>query len=69
MSEAQLIDRIGNRSARISVIGQGYVGLPLALEFARAGFTVSGLDEGVDRHEHAVAPEDFAPVMTDFEGS
>lgn len=39
-----LQDRIANRSARIAVIGLGYVGLPLALAFARAGFSVIGVD-------------------------
>src|SRR5205814_1908610 len=32
------------RRARLAVIGLGYVGLPLAVEFARAGFTVDGID-------------------------
>jgi UDP-N-acetyl-D-glucosamine dehydrogenase len=36
--------RIANRSARIGIIGLGYVGLPLAVEFARAGFKVVGID-------------------------
>jgi UDP-N-acetyl-D-glucosamine dehydrogenase len=49
MSETVLSDRIRNHQAHISVIGQGYVGLPLALEFARAGFTVTGLDTDLDR--------------------
>ncbi len=40
----ELRDLIDSREARIGVIGLGYVGLPLALEFAKAGFTVTGLD-------------------------
>ncbi len=39
-----LRERIASRDARIGVIGQGYVGLPLAVEFAKAGFHVTGLD-------------------------
>src|SRR5689334_8908221 len=39
-----LLEKIENRSARIGVIGLGYVGLPLAVEFARAGFEVLGFD-------------------------
>lgn len=39
-----LTGRIEGRFARITVIGQGYVGLPLAIEFAGAGFAVTGLD-------------------------
>jgi UDP-N-acetyl-D-glucosamine dehydrogenase len=35
---------IERREARIGVIGLGYVGLPLALEFAKAGFRVVGFD-------------------------
>jgi UDP-N-acetyl-D-glucosamine dehydrogenase len=40
----ELEGRIGSREARIGVIGLGYVGLPLALEFAKAGFPVDGFD-------------------------
>jgi UDP-N-acetyl-D-glucosamine dehydrogenase len=42
-----LLSRIRTRSARVGVIGQGYVGLPLALVFREAGFPVVGFD--VDR--------------------
>ncbi|NIL99703.1 MAG: nucleotide sugar dehydrogenase [Acidobacteria bacterium] len=35
---------ISDRSARIGVVGMGYVGLPLALEFAKAGYRVTGID-------------------------
>ena len=41
--------RIETHAARVTVIGQGYVGLPLAVEFAKAGFPVTGLDTDVDR--------------------
>ena len=43
----KLIDAIVRRDARCGIIGLGYVGLPLALEFARAGFRTTGID--VDR--------------------
>jgi UDP-N-acetyl-D-glucosamine dehydrogenase len=36
--------RIDGRTARVGVIGLGYVGLPLAVEFASAGFDVTGFD-------------------------
>ena len=39
-----LIDKINNKSAKIGVIGLGYVGLPLAIEFANAGYKVVGID-------------------------
>ncbi|MDE0539618.1 MAG: 3-hydroxyacyl-CoA dehydrogenase NAD-binding domain-containing protein [Rhodospirillales bacterium] len=41
---AQLLEKIENRGARVGVVGMGYVGLPLALLFAKAGFKVVGLD-------------------------
>jgi UDP-N-acetyl-D-glucosamine dehydrogenase len=40
----QLEARIQRRQATVAVIGLGYVGLPLAVEFARAGFSVVGID-------------------------
>ena len=39
-----LKNKIENRDAQIGVIGLGYVGLPLAMEFVRAGFHVTGID-------------------------
>jgi UDP-N-acetyl-D-mannosaminuronate dehydrogenase len=40
----ELIDKIKNRSAVVGVVGLGYVGLPLIIEFGRAGFSVIGFD-------------------------
>lgn len=39
-----LLAKLADRTARVGVIGLGYVGLPLAVEFARAGFGVTGID-------------------------
>jgi UDP-N-acetyl-D-glucosamine dehydrogenase len=39
-----LAEKIRTRRARVGVVGLGYVGLPLAVEFAEAGFTVIGID-------------------------
>jgi UDP-N-acetyl-D-glucosamine dehydrogenase len=39
-----LLDKIRNKQARVGVIGLGYVGLPLAVEFAKAGLDVTGFD-------------------------
>ncbi len=44
MMYKQLLTRISERTAHIGVIGLGYVGLPLAVEWARAGFLVTGFD-------------------------
>jgi len=40
----ELKRRIRTRSARVGIIGLGYVGLPLAVEMAREGFHVTGID-------------------------
>src|SRR3954447_3058076 len=40
----QLKERILQKKARVGVLGLGYVGLPLAVEFAHAGFEVVGID-------------------------
>lgn len=41
---AALAEKIRNRTARVGVIGLGYVGLPLSLELCGAGFAVTGID-------------------------
>ena len=40
----KLIDKINDKSAKIGVIGLGYVGLPLSVEYAEAGYEVIGID-------------------------
>ncbi|MCU0607200.1 MAG: nucleotide sugar dehydrogenase [Candidatus Edwardsbacteria bacterium] len=40
----ELKEKIQNKRARIAIIGLGYVGLPLAVEFAKAGYPVVGID-------------------------
>jgi UDP-N-acetyl-D-glucosamine dehydrogenase len=44
-----LLEKIQRREARVAVIGLGYVGLPLAVEIARAGFTVTGYEKSAER--------------------
>ena len=44
MINNELIKLIENKSARVGVIGLGYVGLPLATEFASKGFTATGFE-------------------------
>lgn len=46
---SSLLARIMQRTARIGVMGLGYVGLPLAIEWARAGFLVTGIDIDQER--------------------
>ena len=39
-----LTDKLRSRTAKVGIVGLGYVGLPLAMEFAKAGFPVTGID-------------------------
>lgn len=39
-----LIEKLHSRTAKIAVVGMGYVGLPLAVVFAEAGFDITGID-------------------------
>lgn len=45
----QLIDKIDNRAETVGIIGLGYVGLPLAADFAEAGIRVIGFDKSEDK--------------------
>jgi UDP-N-acetyl-D-glucosamine dehydrogenase len=44
-----LLDKIRQHKAHITVIGLGYVGLPLLVEVAKAGFQVTGYDKNYSR--------------------
>ncbi|MEM9951586.1 MAG: nucleotide sugar dehydrogenase [Chloroflexota bacterium] len=47
--KTELLSAIENRTAKIGIVGMGYVGLPLAVEFAEAGFNVIGLDVNAEK--------------------
>lgn len=51
MLKDELINLIREHRARIGVIGLGYVGLPLAVEFAHKGFTVTGFEVDTSKAE------------------
>lgn len=55
-----LADRLNSRTAHVAVLGLGYAGLPMAVELARAGFAVTGLD--VDEERVAMVNEGYSPV-------
>ena len=58
MSEL-LSDKIRNRQARVGIIGLGYVGLPLAVEFAKAGFVTVAFDVDEDKVERLRRGESY----------
>ena len=49
VTTAELLTRLASRTGHVGVVGLGYVGLPLALTFARMGFQVTGFD--IDAHK------------------
>jgi UDP-N-acetyl-D-glucosamine dehydrogenase len=68
----QLLQKLQKRTAKIGIIGQGYVGMPLALVFAEAGYAVTGFDvdprkvEAISRGEsyiRHIGPERVAQAV------
>jgi UDP-N-acetyl-D-glucosamine dehydrogenase len=43
--EAQILAKLASREAHAAVIGLSYVGLPLAVVFAKAGYCVIGIEQ------------------------
>jgi UDP-N-acetyl-D-glucosamine dehydrogenase len=60
-----LKERITNRTAKVGVIGLGYVGLPLAVEFAAAGFDVTGIDVQASKVEQFNAGHSYVKDVAD----
>lgn len=67
-----LREKIESKTARVGIVGLGYVGLPLATEFAKGGFHVTGIDvqkdkvEGLNRgesHVQDVSSEEVAELV------
>jgi UDP-N-acetyl-D-glucosamine dehydrogenase len=54
-----LKEKIEQRQAKVGVIGLGYVGLPLAVEFAKAGFDVTGFDVDASKVEQINAGRSY----------
>jgi UDP-N-acetyl-D-glucosamine dehydrogenase len=61
-----LIQKIKEREARVCVVGLGYVGLPFAVEKAKVGFNVIGIDQNSRRVQQVNAGESY---VTDVRGS
>jgi UDP-N-acetyl-D-glucosamine dehydrogenase len=59
-----LQDKIAKRTLRVAVIGLGYVGLPLAIAFAEAGFHVTGIDVDEQKIERASRGESYIPDIS-----
>ncbi|UCF09666.1 MAG: nucleotide sugar dehydrogenase [Candidatus Bipolaricaulota bacterium] len=60
-----LLERIERREARVAVVGLGYVGLPLAVAIAAAGFPVSGIERNPERVEKIGRGENYVGDVVD----
>ena len=60
-----LKNKITSRDAQIGVIGLGYVGLPLAMEFTRSGFNVTGIDIDTEKVEKLSRGENYIQDVKD----
>lgn len=59
--------RIYKKEIKVAVVGLGYVGLPLAIEFARRGFYVLGIDTDKDRINRIRNKESYITDISDGE--
>src|SRR5690625_3902858 len=63
----KLLDKLNNKTAKVGVIGLGYVGLPLAVEKAKAGYDVVGLDIQQKRVDQVNNGENYIGDVVDDE--
>ncbi len=59
-----LIKKMNDRTARIAILGLGYVGLPLAVVFAEAGFTVTGIDPDARKSDSVKKGVSYIPDIS-----
>ncbi len=63
----ELKKKITNRTAKVSVIGLGYVGLPLAVEIAKSGFSIVGIDVNKEKVDKIKSKNSYIPDVTQEE--
>jgi len=59
--KSELLEKIRTRQARLGIVGLGYVGLPLAVEFARSGLQVVGIDVDARKAAAIARGESYIP--------
>jgi UDP-N-acetyl-D-glucosamine dehydrogenase len=59
-----LIEKLKDKTARIAIMGMGYVGLPLAVVFAEAGFNVTGIDPEVRKIDSLTRGVSYIPDIS-----
>lgn len=63
----RLFNRIKDKKAAIGIIGMGYVGLPLAVEFVKNGFKVIGIEQNPKRKESVNNGQNYISDVSDKE--
>ena len=58
-SKVKMLESIHDRSAVVGIIGLGYVGLPLAIQFGKQGFKVIGFDLDTRKIDHLLHGESY----------
>lgn len=64
---AGLLDKITNRTATVGIVGLGYVGLPFAVEKAKVGYKVVGIDQNPRRCQQINRGDNYIPDVKDDE--
>ena len=67
MAMMDLMKKIKNKTATVGVIGLGYVGLPLAVEKAKAGYDVIGFDVQKEKVDKVNKGENYIGDVVDFD--
>jgi UDP-N-acetyl-D-mannosaminuronate dehydrogenase len=62
-----LLARLADRTARVVVMGQGYVGLPVAMRASAVGFPVVGFEVSTDRVKALQAGQSYVGDVSDAE--
>ncbi len=63
-NKKKLLDKISARTARVGVVGLGYVGLPLLVEFARGGFNSTGFEVDTRKADAINRGESYIPDVS-----
>src|SRR5947209_9594410 len=62
-----LEQKIRDKTAVVGMVGLGYVGLPFAVEKAKVGYHVIGIEQNIERAERVNAGDNYIPDVKDDE--